>query len=160
MATRDRDMGLKKILNGMRVLKRKSITIGLHEDLGIHPGEHNSEGLTHAQIGAIQEFGATRTFLDGHTMEIPSRPFTRDSFDRNLENIWRDIQRSFEAAKPTGNFIQAMFDVGKRHAEYQRKVMDAWSDPPNSARTIKYKKKNDPLDWTGAMIHAVKAKIE
>jgi len=164
MATRvlitDRDRGLIKILKGLRELDGKKVTIGLHDDLGVHPGANNSEHLTYAQIGAIQEYGARRTFLDGKPISIPSRPFTAVSFDKNKTQIVQWIKNGISAGMATGNFIVQMKGVGDAHAGYQRDIMDKWTDPPNSPRTIKYKLKDDPLDWTGAMIRAVKAKVE
>lgn len=152
-----KDMGLEKILQELRDLDGKEITIGLHEDLGVHPGEHNTDRLTYAQIGSIQEFGATVRFLDGHDIEIPSRPFTATSFDLNQNAIISGITKVLTSSN--GGYLNALLKVGEKHAEYQKRIMDGWKQPPNSARTIKYKGKNDPLDWSGAMIRGVKAKI-
>lgn len=159
MATIIRDRGYLKIIRGLRQLSGKSITIGLHESLGVHPGENNSDKLTYAQIGAIQEFGATRMFLDGKPIVIPGRPFTAESFDDNKSNIWINIQRGFQRGLLTGLFLEQMLIVGKKHAMYQQQRMIGWTTPPNSPRTIKYKFRNDPLNWTGAMIRGVDAKI-
>lgn len=159
MAVIIRDRGFLKIIRGIRQLSGKSVTIGLHESLGIHPGKNNRDHLTYAQIGAIQEFGATRTFLDGRPIVIPSRPFTAESFDDNLSNIWTNIQRGFVRGLTTGLFLEQMLIVGKKHAVYQQQRMIGWTNPPNSPRTIKYKFRNDPLNWTGAMISAVDARI-
>jgi len=154
-----RDHGYLKIIKGLKALNGKSVTIGLHASLGIHPGENNRDHLTYAQIGAIQEFGAKRMFLDGAPIIIPSRPFTAESFDDNRANIWTNIQKAFTRGLTTGFFLEEMLIVGKKHAVYQQQKMIGWSDPPNSPRTIKYKLRNDPLNWTGAMISAVDAKI-
>lgn len=155
----DKDLGLNKILRGLNSVRGKEVTIGLHADLGVHPGENNDSNLTYAQIGAIQEYGATRRFLDGATIEIPPRPFTATAFDRNRARLNSDIKIAISKGMVSGNFMTELLSVGTKHAIFQKTVMEAWQTPPNSQRTIRYKGFNDPLKWTGAMISAVKAKI-
>lgn len=148
-----------KIMREFTNAGKIEVTVGLHEDLGVHPGPHNEKNLTYAQIGTIQEYGATVMHPDGKPIDIPSRPFTASTFDKNKSNIIADIvamQKKLVAGKSA--LLNARI-VGEKHEARQKAAMTAWTNPPNSARTVKLKGFNDPLVHTGAMIKGVNTKV-
>ena len=148
-----------KIIRAFKSLEKIEATVGLHDDLGVHPGPHNDDKLTYADIGRIQEFGATVIHPDGEPIDIPSRPFTAHSFDKNKTEIMADIQNVHRQIMKGQDAINAIRILAEKHKARQQAVMKAWTEPPNSPRTVKIKGFNDPLVHTGAMIEGVDVKI-
>lgn len=138
---------------------KMEVTVGLHEDLGVHPGPNNDDNLTYAQIGTIQEYGATVRHPDGAPIDIPSRPFTATAFDKSRSKIIADIQ-AMQKKLMMGQSAKVLArEIGEKHEARQKAIMAAWTQPPNSARTVKLKGFNDPLVHTGAMIKGVATKV-
>jgi len=148
-----------KIMREFTNAGRIEVTVGLHEDLGVHPGPNNDDNLTYAQIGSIQEFGATVRHPDGAPIDIPSRPFTASTFDKNKSKIIADIVEMQKKLVAGQSAKASARIVGENHEARQKAAMTAWSTPPNSARTVKLKGFNDPLVHTGAMIKGVGTKV-
>jgi len=156
---RDNRTQYDKIIREFKELGRTEITIGLHEDLGVHPSEDNKDSLSYAQIGTIQEYGATVIHPDGKPVDIPSRPFTARSFDANKSKIISDIVAMQKAMMAGQRMKPIAQNIGDKQALRQKQTMEVWSTPPNSARTVKHKGFNNPLVHTHAMIDGVKAKV-
>ena len=134
--------GLKNIV---KKLNDGYVSVGVHRN----EGQHKDSDLTVAGVAAINEFGARG---------IPERSFMRTTmFDqrRTLMITLRKIAKI--------QFHKKRAEIGiKKLGEYLRGKIQAKivaiKNPPNSPRTIAYKKSSNPLIDTGQMrqsIHSV-----
>src|SRR5690606_25686134 len=58
----------------------------IHVAVGIHKGELNGDGISLAEIGAINEFGSERGY-------IPERSFLRSTFNENIKAYRGDMRQ-------------------------------------------------------------------
>jgi len=162
----DRNGDWKKYKRGMRRVDNESVKCGIFG---------NTE---QSFIATIQEFGATikvtekmRAFLhhkgihlrkDTTHIEIPSRPFLRNTMDKNKERLDR-INAEIEYNVLRGYTVQrALEEVGVEVVSLIKKEIKELKDPPKSDATLKMQGegKNNPLINTGSMRQSVDYEVE
>lgn len=133
---------LERIRRALIQAAQTATQVGLFDGVP-HP---NGRGLTYAEVAAVQEFG---------TDKIPERPF--------IEETARSTRAVAVMASGLARVIRGQASVpgmyrraGEAMREDMRRVITAWSNPPNAPFTIAMKGFNDPLIETGAM----RAKVE
>nr|WP_304188448.1 hypothetical protein [Hafnia alvei] len=139
-----------KITDKKEVWRR--IRVGLNElepvevVAGIQKGEVN-DGVLVARYATWNEFG-TRT--------IPSRPFMRNAFDKNVETLVRFFyqgRRGIVDGKI--NQDQLMNSVGVKMVQLIKESILNESWAPNAEYTIDRKKSSKPLVDTGTMLNSI-----
>lgn len=139
-----------KITDKKEVWRR--IRVGLNElepvevVAGIQKGEVN-DGVLVAEYATWNEFG-TRT--------IPSRPFMRNAFDKNVETLVRFFyqgRRGIVDGKI--NQDQLMNAVGVKMVQLIKESILNESWAPNAEYTIDRKKSSKPLVDTGTMLNSI-----
>lgn len=138
-----------------RILREMKKAANLAVEVGVQAGETTEDGKADlATVAAIQEFG---------TEEIPSRPFTRESFDQNFNELDKFMQGVGD--RIITNRIsaeQGLNLVGQKMTGIiQKKIVDGpWT--PNAPATIAQKGSDRPLIDTGhlrqSIRHVVKPK--
>ncbi len=122
----------------------KFVTVGIHEDTGIHP----DAGITNAQLGAVQHFGND---------DIPSRPW----LDVGVETGNADYLATIEKAVKDGTDIdQALRDVGVTAVGKAQMYMTQLSSPANAPSTVARKGSSNPLIDKGELRASVNYKIQ
>lgn len=144
MATRhvrDKDLGMKRI---MAELHRADDMV---VDVGLFAGGAAPDGVTVAEYGAYNEFGTSR---------IPSRPFMAISFDENIGQINRDIQRGFRNVSSGRSADAELNIIGLKHQQrIQRTIKGRDILPKLADSTIAAKGSTKTLVDTGQMVNAV-----
>ncbi len=123
---------------------REFVTIGVHEDAGVHEGDN----LTNATLGAYLHFG---------TENIPSRAWLDVGVATATEQ-YADIIRS--VAEEGLNLDDALNQIGLVAAGAAQVFMTELSSPPNAESTIARKGSSNPLIDTGALRQSVAHKIQ
>ncbi|MGL5965622.1 MAG: hypothetical protein ACRCZ6_00240 [Kluyvera sp.] len=130
----------RKIRVGLGELKPVEVVAGIQK------GEVN-DGVLVAQYATWNEFG---------TKTIPSRPFMRNAFDKNVEKLVRFFyqgRRGLVDGKT--NQTQLMNAVGLKMVQLIKESIlnEEWT--PNADYTIVKKKSSKPLVDTGTMLNSV-----
>ena len=133
---------IQKALRALMV--DKYVTIGIHEDAG----QHESDDITNAQVGAINEFG---------TEHIPARPWLNPGVASGNAEYLSIIEKTLA---DDGTMTQALNKVGVVAVGKVQKYMTDLRTPPNAASTIKKKGSSNPLIDSGALRQSVTYKIE
>ena len=138
-----------------RILREMKKAANLAVEVGVQAGETTQDGKTDlATIAAIHEFG---------TDNIPSRPFTRESFDQHVNELDKFMQGI--GGRIIVNRISASQGLNlvgqKMTGIIQKKIVDGpWA--PNAPATVKQKGSDRPLIDTGhlrqSIRHVVKPK--
>ncbi len=132
---------IEKALNDF--MTKEFVTIGIHEDAG----QHESDNITNAQLGAIQEFG---------TEHIPARPWLNPGVQSGNAEY---IQMITEAIKNQSPLKSVLEQVGVVAVGKAQLYMTQLKTPPNAASTIKRKGSSNPLIDTGALRQSVSFKV-
>lgn len=142
----DRDMGLDALERDMRALERHSVKIG------IQAGEDEQDGTDLLDIAIYNEFG---------TDTIPSRPFMRQTADKQVENAGKVGER-YLSMVITGTLtpIDAYKRLGEWYQGVQRQAVITGPWTPNAPSTIKRKGSSKPLIDTGKMVNAIRYEVE
>ena len=175
---------IQKALRALMV--DKYVTIGIHEDAG----NHESDDITNAQLGATHEFGADINHPGGTSYGYASKA----AADRNEVRFLKAGKGYAEIgvtgphvikipARPwlnpgvmsgnaeylsiiektlakDGTMEQALNKVGVVAVGKVQKYMTDLRTPPNAASTIKKKGSSNPLIDSGALRQSVTYKIE
>ena len=121
----------------------KSITIGIHEDVGTHANSN----MTVAKIGAINHFGADN---------IPARPW----LDVGVASGKKEYTRIIRNVVGNGGSLDDALDIVAPVAQAAtQQYIIKLKTPANAPSTIKRKNSTNPLIDTGQMSQSVKAKI-
>lgn len=139
------DSKMKHIFNELEKLKKSYVIIGIQE------GNKEIEGLLVSQYMFWNEFG---------TKYIPERPFMRNWFDSNLNQIKNFIKNLYTKVldgKITAN--RALNLLGQYAQDGIRKSILNTTTPPNAPSTIKRKKSSHPLIDTGQALNSIHYKI-
>lgn len=163
----------------------RSVTIGIHEDAGNHPGTD----MTMAQLGATLNYGATinhpggtaygyKTKTDAkndkfrflkngqgyavigytkpHDIVIPPRPWLIPGVASGTREIIAQIRDGIKSHQPVDDLLEG---VGLVAAGKVQEFMTELRDPPNAASTIRQKGSDNPLIDTGALRASVISKV-
>ncbi len=161
------------------------VTVGIHEDAG----QHESDDITNAQLGAVHEFGADIDHPGGTSFGFASKAAADRNEVRFLKkgkgfielgvtgphkiNIparpWlspgvqsgnEEYLQIIAAAIDAGNPLrQALEQVGVVAASKVQLYMTQLKQPPNAASTIKKKGSSNPLIDSGALRQSVTFKV-
>lgn len=131
------------------------LQIGFFED--DHYGPENNY-LPVAAVAAWQDLGAP---FEG-VKHIPPRPFMRVGLKGLLkeEKYLQKYKTIFTGWLKGNKRIDASYrSIEKDVVPDLKKIIDAWTTPPNAAYTIAQKGRDDPLVDTGKMRDSVKARV-
>ena len=131
----------KKFLEAMREVADLEVRIGFQA------GEEEHEGVDLCEIAAYNELG---------TVNIPSRPFMRDSVDNHMDELGNEI--AGWCKKIVNGEMQAhemMMNIGMMQKGLMQEEIARGSFVPNSPATIKKKGSDKPLIDTGIMRSSV-----
>lgn len=144
---RDIDKGWKKIKKDVATLKGSYTKVGIQS--GDKAKDRNENGiittsdLDLATIAAWQEFGARR---------IPSRPFMRNTFDKNESELSRiKIRQYSQIISNRQSVAAALALIGTWFEDKMKKEITDLKTPPNAPRTILQKGSSNPLIDTGTL---------
>jgi hypothetical protein len=146
----DIDRGWDGLVEMVSDIRDAGVEVGLFDEDGVHP--HSPEGLTIAEIGAIQEFGTD----DGH---IPERSWLRSTYDEKASQFADEAERVAVAVidrRLTVN--QGLTVMGAAQVGEVKRTINNFTTPPNAPATIAKKGKNDPLVDSRVMRNHVKFK--
>jgi len=150
VVTKDIDRGYREALRQIDFVKRNKpyVKIGIQSDAGNHP---ESEDITVADIATFNEFG---------TINIPPRPFIRDTMDEERAGLLkhtRELYYQMAAGKMTT--ARALSILGKKITSLIKKKITTLREPPNAPSTIARKGSSNPLIDTGYMRQKVRDEI-
>ena len=174
---------IQKALRALMV--DKHVTVGIHEDAG----QHESDDITNAQLGAVHEFGADINHPGGTSYGYASKAAADRNDVRFLKSgrghmelgvtgphvikiparPWLNpgvvsgnaeyLEVIEETLKDGGTMTQALNKVGVVAVGKVQKYMTDLRTPPNAASTIKKKGSSKPLISSGALRQSVTYKI-
>lgn len=136
-----------------KIIKRLETSVNDESRIGFFDGEMHPSGNPVATIAMINDVGSITN---------PPRPFMSLGLKSILRSnayrkMYADYLRKILSGKIT---LRAAYDqIGKFAVEDLKQLIDDWTNPPNSAKTIAIKGRNDPLVDTGTMLNSVKHKI-
>lgn len=136
---KDTDLGLKAFVRELQKAKTATVTIGIHA----------TAHATIAEYATANEYG---------TEHIPSRPFMRTSFDENVGDIQRDMDRGYQGVINGGTVHRALSMAGLKH---QGRIVSIINDrdflPKLKPATVKAKKgSTKTLIDSGAMKNSIR----
>jgi len=123
----------------------KYVTVGIHEDAG----QHEDDGITNAQLGAVMEFGTDNG-------NIPARPWLRPGVESGNEEYLNIITDAMENNQPLEQALEIVGVVAV--AKVQQYMIDLKS-PANAPQTIARKGSSNPLIDTGSLKSSVTHKV-
>jgi len=118
--------------------------------IGIQGGPHGDDGLTTADVAAINEFG----------LGVPARPFMRLTFEqraRDLQALVRGLEHRI--LEETMQVDQALKIMGAAAVGYVRATIDAGVPPPNAPSTIARKGSSKPLINFGQLKGSITSEV-
>lgn len=181
-AQQSRDAIQKALRN---LMTEKSVTIGIHEDAG----NHESDDITNAALGAVHEFGADINHPGGTSYGYASKAAADRNEVRFLKSgkgymelgvtsphvikiparPWLNpgvasgnkeyLQIVETTIKDGGTMTQALNKVGVVAVGKVQKYMTDLRTPPNAPSTIKKKGSSNPLIDSGALRQSVTYKL-
>lgn len=132
--TTDRDLGWKKFATSVRAMKGKQAV-----DVGFFLDEV-------ALYAAANEFG---------TDKIPSRPFIRQTVDKNQAKYLRMMERAGLRIGPGLSPADALIPIANELRNDLITAIQTWQSPPNAPATVDKKGYDAPLTETGQMQRAI-----
>ena len=119
---------------------------------GIQSDAGENEGVSIAEYAAFNEFG-TRT--------IPERPFMRKTFDDNLANHNKLIERLFKGMLGGKLDAKMAFKIlGQQTEDDMKNTIMTGIFTPNSDCTVAKKGSSRPLIDTGTMRNSIRYEVE
>jgi hypothetical protein len=111
---------------------------------------HGSEGLTTADVAAVNEFG----------LGVPERPFMRQTFEQRLVDIQK-LARGLEqrVLQKTMTVDGALQVMGAAAVGYVRATIDSGVEPGNAPSTIKQKGSSKTLVNTGQLKGSISSEV-
>lgn len=152
VTTKDKDLGLKKIIAELKSLQRAEVLIGIQAGsktkAQFSKGRNQIPGINIAQYAAQNEFG---------TDKIPQRSFIRSAFDENLNLIEQLVEKQYgEIIDGTKSISSGLGIIGQFIESTVKLKIRQIRMPPNSPRTIAMKGSSKPLIDFGQMFAAVR----
>lgn len=125
----DKDLGWERIKREMRLMKDSHVKIGVLQNAG----EHKESGVHLADIATWNEFGDKRG-------RIPSRPFMRQTFDKNLEKVHQFLRvKQDEIYRGKGTTKGTLKEVGTYMQGRVQEMFIIGNFKPNAPSTIERK---------------------
>ena len=119
---------------------------------GFQAGKKEKNGADICDVAAFNEFG---------TVDIPSRPFIRNSVDNHEEEITSFVQREIAKCIRGGQSAEsALKRIGVFQKSLIQREITEGSFVPNAPSTIRKKKSSKPLIDTGRMRQSVNYEIK
>lgn len=154
-------MSFKTNFKGLDNLKRRARSASSHvSKVGFWNGTSDDGEMSIASLAFLQEYGRPQTAIYNF---IPSRPFFRMSA-MNVADGRSDVRHYMKVAlqqilsgKQTTQ--QSLRMVGEIYEEEIKAIITYFDEPPNAARTIAMKGKDDPLVASGHMRDSVQNKV-
>lgn len=140
-----------------KFLNDKTITVGIHEDAGMHKTEPGEKPRTMAEVGALNNYGDPHNTLNGRRAPVPARPFLIPGVESAIPDI---IDAVAEALAEHRDLNQTLDVIGAFAAGGVQTYMTELKNPPNSTYTIEQKGSSNPLIDTGALRASITWKIE
>ena len=119
---------LKAMLDKYRNMESMTLRVGIIETM-TYP-----DGMTTAQVGLINEYGAPEA-------NIPARPFFRTAIEDNRKALQAGVAKSLAKDGPE----IALAKAGQFMSDAFTESVQTWTDPPNAPSTIKAKGFDAPL---------------
>lgn len=138
------------------LLDTHNVTVGVHEDAGMHSHAIGERQQTMAEIAAINNYGDPTNTLNGAPAPIPARPFLIPGVAVAIPDI---IEAVGEALAEGRDLNQTLDVIGAFAAGSVQTYMTELKDPPNSAYTIEQKGSSNPLIDTGALRQSITWKV-
>ncbi len=146
---------------GLDNLRRRIKSASSHvSKVGFWNGTSNDGEMSIASLAFLQEYGRPQTAVHNF---IPARPFFRMSA-MNVANGRSDVRHYMKVAlqqiisgkQTTQNSLQM---VGEVYEDELKAIITYFDEPPNAARTVSMKGKDDPLVDSGHMRDSVQNKV-
>ena len=119
---------------------------------GIQSDAGESDGVSIAEYASFNEFG-TRT--------IPERPFMRKTFDDNLANYNKLIERLFKGMLGGKLDAKMAFSIlGQQTEDDMKNTIMTGGFKENSKKTVAIKGSSRPLIDTGTMRNSIRYEVE
>lgn len=134
----------------------KSVTVGIHDDAGMHINETGERALTMAQLGALLNYGDETNTLNGNSAPIPPRPWLIPGANQAVEAITDVV---IERLRGDADMSKTLDAIGAVTAGEVQQYMTDLREPPNAPYTIEQKGSSNPLIDTGALRASVTYKV-
>lgn len=150
----DRDLGLNKILSELKKVQGSYVSVGILEDA---PPPAKGQ-MSMAKLGTIHEYGLM-------SLNIPARPFMRQTFERINAKISELIKNQLDLViKGSSNVKRSLGLVGEYVRSEIRRQFVVGDFEPNKPSTIKAKtvggkKGTTPLIDTGRLRASINYKV-
>lgn len=132
---------------GQRIMKELDKLQDLLVKVGFQEGQKYPDGTSLTDVAAWNEFG---------TVNMPSRPFMRNSVDENEEKIVEFMQSQVvDIIKNRKTAEQALKEIGVFQKGLVQETITNGNFEPNSPATIRKKGSSHPLIDTGEMRNSV-----
>lgn len=140
---KDTDLGFKRLIAELQNAKNLEVVVGLQES-----EEKSADGVYVAEYAAANEYG---------TKKIPERSFMRSTFDENVADWQRMVDRNIRSvAEGKGSVWQTLSLIGLRMETQIKEKIGSNIQPANHPYTIAKKKSSRTLIDTSAMIQNVR----
>ena len=126
----------RALLNALAQLDKNEVRIGYQQEM-IYP-----DGTPMVLVAMINEFG---------TSKIPSRPFMRQTVDKNEQKIHTQMQKSAQKLATGATSIAVLNELGVFGKSLIQKEIKDGGFVPNAPYTIMMKGSDKPLIDTGLM---------
>ena len=144
-----KDLGLKDMIMAFEAIN------GLKASAGVPAGAKYPNGKSVAEIAAIQEYG---------TDKIPSRPFMRQTFDKNKNAIAKmsaAVLGRIQRRKTHRTVVASMVrELANGMAQAIKKEIKAGNFTPNAPSTIARKGRSEPLQDTERMVNSIRGRVD
>lgn len=156
--------------------KKSTVNVGVTQADGMtkftSEGKQSTIGLAH--LAFVHEYGTTmtvterqRTFMRskglnlGATLTIPSRPFMRQAFDGNLEQLKSLVdKKQLEIIEKKKTAEQVLEEIGIVHKSQIQDTMINGEFKSNHPFTIAEKGSDKPLIDTGRLVGSIDFEVE
>lgn len=143
----DRDLGWDSFFKRVFQLGAWVLEVGIFD---------NEELATAA---ATNEFGTESAGRSGN-VRIESRPAWRTTIDESTARYERVLAAAYTLVSEGKIDIEKALDqIGFAVVSDLKRGIKAWSKPPNMPSTIRSKRRNDPLNDTGATLRAITHRV-
>lgn len=151
-----KDLGWEEILRKTQKMARLEIAVGLQE------GSKTTKGGDLPLVGARNEYGSKGSGLPGSESETgtPARPFMKKTASSKKNEAFKILEDGADRIlRHNAPINHTLHIIGKKYGGWIKKTITAWKIPPNSAKTIKIKGRNDPLVNKGRMRSSIIPKV-
>ena len=156
-----KDMGMNEIKRELMRLDGSYVQVGFYGNASHKRGN----GKTIAEIAFRNEYGDANNKWRGKSAPIPSRPFMRQAFEKNVGKLKRN-QKSYLKQVVAGNLSarDGLNALGATHEGDIKREIKSGGFEPNAPltvalKTVRGKRGTTPLIDTGQMRQSVAHKV-